>query len=582
MKGIFRFSIDNNHFGYIIGNKNKYDIDFDKKNKYLDEDEVEYVINNDNIDDIKIIARSRKVIPGVLCINSKVIYGFKGKTPLKKFIPINSKYPHFYVPTKINKNFNSYALITFLEWNDKPIGKLHHIVGKVGEYEIEKIFLKYYYDVKWKKYPPELSEEYMVDLTPNREDYTDKYIFSIDPIGCKDIDDAFHITEYKDTYEIGVHIADVSSFIEESSNLDNIIRNKSQSIYLNDEQINMLPDILATDKISLIQYLERRSFSVIFIINKVNYQINSATFKKSIIINKNKLSYEDVENKYIGSDNDIDKLYNIGKVMYDNKNNKNNFINFNDKYDSHKMVEFFMVLTNSYVAREISKYFPDKCILRTHTCKNINILKINDDIPKDVVNMHNILQLERANYVSGISNIGHWGLGEEYYTHFTSPIRRYIDIVVHRLLYASITNLDFSDNLYYLCDCINIKNNNIKNLQRDYNLLEIIYNFNYDLEESYIYYENVYIVYINDANIGLYIKPLNIVIDHQLFSRELVDSIVKIEQYDTYSKFTSHENSIEISLFQKVKIEIHIAKKNYPCKKKILISMIDPNIDILY
>ena len=161
-------------------------------------------------------------------------------------------------------------------------GTLDVVIGNVGEYKSELEFLKYRNNIKWKKFPPNISN--INNLDPDisfRQDFTHLCIFSVDPNKCKDIDDALHITDIDDNnYEVGIHIADVTSYIPYISDLENIIANRCESVYLINEQINMLPNNMATNICSLIENEPRRTFSVIFTIDKNTLEIINTVFKK--------------------------------------------------------------------------------------------------------------------------------------------------------------------------------------------------------------------------------------------------------------------------------------------------------------
>ena len=175
-------------------------------------------------------------IYGVLYLNNKIIYGYnKNNIPYKKFISKNKE--EFLVATKKDFQLNNvYAIIfdTTEIKNNKKIGRLDDIIGEIGNYDSELLYIIRVNNFKTIK-NTKVNE---IDIIKDRLDLTDKYIISIDPENCYDIDDAIHIEEYNDYYEIGIHIADVSSYI------DNIELNRVQTIYLPNYQIDMLPNNL--------------------------------------------------------------------------------------------------------------------------------------------------------------------------------------------------------------------------------------------------------------------------------------------------------------------------------------------------
>jgi exoribonuclease R len=244
-----------------------------------------------------------------------------------------------------------------------------------------------------------LSKE-VIDLTPYREDLTGLEIYSIDPIGCDDIDDALHATKLGDVYQIGVHIADVSSYIQEGSLYDTELANRASTVYYAfGEPSYMISKNLSIEHMSLKSGNPKRTFSILLTMSGDGSVLEYRFIKSMISVTKN-LSYDQVTEDE--SNTTLKILYDLGKKMY----------NEEDEYDSHKMVEVYMLLANKLVAEYVKNKHPETVLLRCHTQES-----------------------ESALYKLGNTSEGHYGLGLELYTHFTSPIRRYADILVHRQLY---------------------------------------------------------------------------------------------------------------------------------------------------
>ena len=183
-----------------------------------------------------------------------------------------------------------------------------------------------------KKYIPSI-----IDLTPSRLDLTHLDVYSIDPFGCRDIDDALSF----DNNIIGIHIADVSSYIEEGGLLDNELSNRVETFYDIQKTIHMIPEELSIHHMSLIEQSIKRAFSVLIYIN--NNQIVNVEFKKTLIIVKKNMKYED-------DITCIQELYDIGKHL---KETIKYAFPINEEYDTHQMVAVYMIIANKLVGEKI-------------------------------------------------------------------------------------------------------------------------------------------------------------------------------------------------------------------------------------
>jgi len=523
------------------------------------------------------------LIPGVLCLSSRVVMDLTKKgVPRKKFIPHDKTLGTYLVSCKKDTvGQDVYAIIKHEgQGRIYPDGLLISIIGPVGEYNHEIEYLKYIHNIKWKKYHKVDINKYLTDLTPDRIDLRDKEIVSIDPEGCVDIDDALHIEFNNDnnTIIIGVHIADVSSYIPENSDIDKEIEKRCETVYLKNEQINMLPDIFATNLCSLNCDADKRTFSVIFTVDKITNNIVDIQFYKSLIRNKAAISYDKAEEIINDTTHTLHKslfeLYSFAK------NNK--YYNNKLPYDTHKMIEIYMIMANNAVAEFLAIRCPEQAIFRiqnnTNTDKYTNYQEMDKDYKKAYEYMK-ITNLERAIYVTGLNNdINHASLGIKFYTHFTSPIRRYADILVHRLLYNCITSIP---NKIYDCRWINNMHKNIKDAERESYILDIIFDI---YKNDAVLNTYGYVIGIDDNVINIYLPELGISSMAKLFS----DKLKKVINYESKKKikYTSSDDNIRIdyndkylmiNILDRIDVKVVISMKATRIRKKLMIQFINPN-----
>ncbi len=325
-----------------------------------------------------------------------------------------------------------------------------------------------------------------------RRDMRDVLTFTIDPADAKDFDDALSIkTIGPDLYEIGVHIADVSHFVRPGTLLDAEGRRRALSVYLVDRTIPMLPEILSNDLCSLNPHEDKYTFSAVFHITRTG-EIKDKSFGKTIIHSDHRFSYEEAQEVLDKGEgphhDDLSIMREIAKI-FEKKKFENGAINFEtdevkfvldetgkpikvyrkERKDTHRMIEEYMLLANREVAEYIfkSNEKPNRkgaqSVYRIHdapnkeriedlatflkalgfelkvkdgevTAKDINTLlrQVEGNPNEELIKTATIRSMAKAIYST--KNIGHFGLGFTYYAHFTSPIRRYPDLIVHRLL----------------------------------------------------------------------------------------------------------------------------------------------------
>lgn len=377
-----------------------------------------------------------------------------------------------------------------------PIGKVKTVLGVKGENntEMNAILADYGFPLKFPKEVDEaanaIPEEISKEEIAKRRDFRDTPTFTIDPADAKDFDDAisFKILE-NGNYEIGVHIADVSYYVTPESILDKEAFERATSVYLVDRVIPMLPERLSNNLCSLRPNEDKLCFSAVFEMDE-KANIIDQWFGRTLIHSDRRFSYEEaqeiIENKTGDYATEILKLNELAYILRDRKF-KNGAISFESeevkfhldengkplgvytkvRKDAHKLIEDFMLLANRKVAEYIGKQGKGKnklgFVYRFHdtpnpetltsfsqfasrfghrltiksdkeTAKSLNALmtKIEGSKEQNLLTSLAVRSMAKAIYTTKQSS--HYGLAFDYYTHFTSPIRRYPDVMVHRLL----------------------------------------------------------------------------------------------------------------------------------------------------
>jgi ribonuclease R len=433
---------------------------------------------------IEVLERFKKEFVGRVQIGKKTTF----------VIPDSNKISvDFYIKGGLKAEEGQKVLVELTKWEESksPQAKIIKILGNAGDNNAEMNSIMYEYNLpidfpeEVKLESEKISEFISESEITNRRDIREITTFTIDPIDAKDFDDALSVNIINDNnIEIGVHIADVSHYVIPDTELDKEALKRATSVYLVDRVVPMLPERLSNGICSLKPNEDRLAFSVIFNIDK-NGDIIKEWHGKTIIHSNRRFTYEEAQEIIEGREGDYkneiiilnelakkirkkrikDGSIEMGgievrfKLSDDNK--KPIGVYFKEQKEANKLIEEFMLLANKSVAKLLSSANWHN-VYRVHDTPNLdkleqlsNICKtfeydfiVDEDDLKSNLNklLYNIKgkpeenmietlvtrSMSKATYT--IKNIGHYGLGFTHYSHFTSPIRRYPDLITHRIL----------------------------------------------------------------------------------------------------------------------------------------------------
>ena len=542
--------------GNVECNDNVYFVnDVNVENNRAIHGDTVIVDENNNIVSIK--HHNNSLIVGILHLNGNTKYGYtKKNVPYYKFSPISNKFPTFIVPSKDKSKSASYCVIRFNKWetkNKNPIGMVEYFIGKVGSIENEINMLLYKSNI----YPKRNKITYN-NLDSLEEKIIDYNTFSIDPVGCKDIDDALHYEENNGYFIIGVHIANVARYIEDCKT------NYYSSIYLENKQLNMLDDKHSFNHCSLGNGEKKRALSLI--LKFKGNKLEDYYFKETIVKNK-ALSYQDAENMICKIKSG--SVYNLWRFTCKLKND--------DKLSATSLVEHYMLLYNNLLASTL--YEKNKnTILRTHQINheltNFDNDKTNNDKNKDEFDKLKLflkrINQNSAKYEINPENTKHEDLSLDYYTHGTSPIRRYVDIINQKNMINLLEHNELISLSQNEIDLINLFQKNLRKFYNYYKKLQLIFK----IENSNIY--NAFVVGINKYYINIYIPDIDITHSFRIISPKLLNVNSCISSINSITV-----NNIEIKLYQQIKIKLTPLKYEENFNRKINIELLDPVIKLI-
>ena len=509
--------VTSNGNGYFISDDFEKDIFIPSNNlgKGLQNDTVKAYIykrnrsNKQEADIVEIIERDKTAFVGVLQMSKN--FGFVVCDNQKMYADI------FVSKARINgAEHGDKVQATITDWpeNSKnPFGKITQVLGKPGDHntEIHSILLEYGLPYEFEKEVEEDASKLSLEITKEeiskRRDMRKDLTFTIDPKDAKDFDDALSFTKLENgNYEIGIHIADVSHYVQPNTVLDDEAYSRATSVYLVDRVVPMLPEMLSNGACSLRPNEEKLTFSAVFEINE-KAQVIHEWFGRTVTYSDKRFAYEEaqviIETKknfipenvsitdesYKVSDHIVEatlKLNELAKILrkkrmqqgaisFDRVEVKFHLdeeynpvgVFFKEAKEANKLIEEFMLLANrkvaEFIGQEKNKPTNQTFIYRVHdepdveklaalqnivfnfgykmdtqtkesTTESLNKL-LKDVHGKAEANMIETLAIRTmSKAVYTTKNIGHYGLAFNYYSHFTSPIRRYPDVMTHRLL----------------------------------------------------------------------------------------------------------------------------------------------------
>jgi len=426
------------------------------------------------------------------------------------FFAVDNRVPPILIrTTQRDRLLGKRVLVAIDSWpaeSKYPLGHYVKTIGDAGKKDVETEVLLHEHDIPCDPFPAKVlaclpPDDYKIVKTPDRLDLRHLPVLSIDPPGCKDIDDALHCTVLPNgNYQVGVHIADVTNYVKAGTAIDLEAAKRSTSTYLVNKRLDMLPGLLTTDLCSLKGNVDRYAFSVLWEVTP-EADIIDVDFRKTIIHSIAALTYQQaqglIDQPEGDSTNDIQagavkrlaslarkfRARRIGagaltlaspevKFVLDSESLNPTDVQAYALFEANALVEEFMLLANVTVGKKILRHYPTLSVLRRHPAPNRGMFDsliskakcrgfaIDIEDSKRLADSLDAAQIEGDGYFNKLLRIlstrcmspaqyfcsgeykptdwHHYGLAAPVYTHFTSPIRRYADVCVHRLLAAAI------------------------------------------------------------------------------------------------------------------------------------------------
>lgn len=603
--------------GFVALEGHKEDIEVDKAhlNTALHGDSVEIFLHKKNDgrqtgEIVKILKRSKIGFSGILTKDGQEYFVLPDD--IKMYIDIFIPKQHIH-DAKIGQK----VFTEITHWADarkNPEGKITKIFGKPGnnDAEMHAIAMERGFDEKLKQKTEKEAERIKKNgITEkdykNRRDFREILTFTIDPIDAKDFDDAISFRELKDDlYEVGIHIADVSHYVRPGSDINEEAEKRATSVYLVDRTIPMLPEILSNDLCSLVPNKDRLTVSAVFVLD-INGNVKEEWYGRTVIHSQKRFTYEEAEISIKQKDKFLHKelaiLNKIAKKLNQKRIENGALIleqeevkfilNIEGKPikiikkirgDSNKMIEELMLLANRKVAEFLSKNTKNKNVFvyRIHDSPTkektedlLYFLKslghkvhtVNDVIPPIEINkilkslegkgeldaISRAVIRSQAKAIYSTQNIGHFGLGFEHYTHFTSPIRRYPDIVAHRILLDYLAGKKISQDKIHIFESISRASSDQERRAQDAERASIKYK---QVEYMSVRKGKVFEGIISGVSEwGLYIEEIETKSEGLMRARDMKDDYYVLDEKKM--QFVGEKKKKIYRLGDRVKIKVH-------------------------
>lgn len=568
------------------------------------------------------------------------------------FFPVDNKIPPILIRTTQRERFVKQRIIVSMDsWPSNspyPLGHYVQLLGPAGSKDVETEVLLQQHKIAHEPFsaavlaclPP---SDYKMEFGPERTDLRKLPVLSIDPPGCKDIDDALHcITLPNGNFQVGVHIADVTHYVKAGSAIDLEAAVRSTSTYLVNKRLDMLPSLLTTDLCSLKGNVDRYAFSVLWEVTP-EAEIVDVEFKKSIIHSIAALTYQEAQSFIDEPDNAKEndprvsavkglaslarlfrkKRLDAGaltlaspevKFVLDSESLNPTDVQAYALLEANALVEEFMLLANVTVSKKILRHFPTLSVLRRHPSPNRSMFEgliskaksrgyeIDIEDSKRLADSLDAATSDTEPYFNKLLRIlstrcmspaqyfcsgeyrpmdwHHYGLAAPVYTHFTSPIRRYADVCVHRLLAAAINvaplplHLSSKSYLHDLCANMNRRHRSAQLAGRgSVQMHTLIFFASTKATEEDAYILDVETAEQSDPSFTV-IVPRYGIEGRVMLPIEVDDP--KLVRMPNEHKIV-YDNKISIQVFDKIRVSIHV-KTDFDHQRELVIKLIDPII----